>query len=46
MGGSFEGLFVKNLENVQGDERRRAALECAGDAGRRDEVHIVTSIPP
>ena len=61
VGGSFQGLFVKNLENIQGDERdhiiisttygpdekgkfykrfgplgragRRAAAECAGDAG-------------
>ncbi len=71
--GSFEGLFVKNLENVQGDERdhiiisttygpdakgrfyrRFGPLGTAGGGRRlnvlvtraRDEVHLVTSIPP
>src|SRR5439155_14420834 len=70
---TFEGLFVKNLENVQGDERdhiiisttygpdrkgkfyrRFGPLGRAGGGRRlnvlvtraRDEVHIVTSIPP
>lgn len=73
VGGAFQGLFVKNLENVQGDERdhmiisttygpdvkgkfyrRFGPLGQAGGARRlnvlvtrsRDEVHIVTSIPP
>jgi len=73
VGGSFQGLFVKNLENVQGDERdhiiisttygpdpkgkfyrRFGPLGRAGGGRRlnvlvtraRDEVHIVTSIPP
>src|SRR5207244_8159887 len=71
--GSFDGLFVKNLENVQGDERdhiiisttygpdetgrfyrRFGPLGRAGGGRRlnvlvtraRDEVHLVTSIPP
>ncbi len=71
--GSFEGLFVKNLENVQGDERDHIIISTtygpdkagrfyrrfgpvgqAGGARRlnvlvtraRDEVHLVTSIPP
>lgn len=71
--GSFEGLFVKNLENVQGDERddiiisttygpdingkfyrRFGPLGMAGGGRRlnvlvtraRNEVHLVTSIPP
>ena len=70
---SFEGLFVKNLENVQGDERdhmiisttygrdpqgrfyrRFGPLGRAGGGRRlnvlvtraREEVHLVTSIPP
>jgi hypothetical protein len=70
---SFEGLFVKNLENVQGDERdyliisttygpdasgrfyrRFGPLGQAGGGRRlnvlvtraRQEVHVVTSIPP
>ena len=70
---SFEGLFVKNLENVQGDERdhmiisttygpdakgkfdrRFGPVGTAGGGRRlnvlvtraRDEVHLVTSIPP
>jgi hypothetical protein len=70
---SFEGLFVKNLENVQGDERdhliisttygpdpagkfyrRFGPLAQAGGGRRlnvlvtraRQQVHIVTSIPP
>ncbi len=70
---SFEGLFVKNLENVQGDERdhiiisttygpdpkgrfyrRFGPLGRAGGGRRlnvlvtraRQEVHLVTSIPP
>ncbi|MBX5481749.1 MAG: DUF4011 domain-containing protein [Myxococcaceae bacterium] len=70
---SFEGLFVKNLENVQGDERdhiiisttygpdpsgrfyrRFGPLAQAGGGRRlnvlvtraREEVHLVTSIPP
>lgn len=71
--GSFEGLFVKNLESVQGDERdhiiisttygpdvegrfrrRFGPLGQAGGGRRlnvlvtraREEVHLVTSIPP
>lgn len=71
--GSFDGLFVKNLENVQGDERdhiiisttygpneegrfyrRFGPLLQAGGGRRlnvlvtraRQEVHLVTSIPP
>jgi hypothetical protein len=71
--GSFEGLFVKNLENVQGDERDHIIISTTygpdpkgrfykrfGPLGRsgggrrlnvlitraRDEVHLVTSIPP
>ena len=71
--GSFEGLFVKNLENVQGDERdhiiisttygpdakgrfyrRFGPLGQSGGGRRlnvlvtraREEVHLVTSIPP
>ncbi len=71
--GSFEGLIVKNLENVQGDERdhiiisttygpdargkfyrRFGPLASAGGGRRlnvlvtraREEVHLVTSIPP
>jgi hypothetical protein len=71
--GSFEGLFVKNLENVQGDERddiiisttygpdaagkfyrRFGPLGMTGGGRRlnvlvtraRNEVHLVTSIPP
>ncbi len=70
---SFEGLFIKNLENVQGDERdhmiisttygpdpggrfyrRFGPLGRAGGGRRlnvlvtraREEVHLVTSIPP
>jgi hypothetical protein len=70
---SFEGLFVKNLENVQGDERdhivisttygpnaegrfyrRFGPLAMPGGGRRlnvlvtraRQEVHLVTSIPP
>src|SRR5262249_24234992 len=72
-GGQFLGLFVKNLENVQGDERdhiiisttygpdssgkfhrRFGPLGSMGGGRRlnvlvtraRDEVHLVTSIPP
>lgn len=71
--GSSEGLFVKNLENVQGDERDHIVISTTygpdekgrfyrrfGPLGRagggrrlnvlvtraREEVHIVTSIPP
>jgi len=46
-GGEFTGLFVKNLENVQGDERDIIILSVcyARGAGRQDEDELRSDQP-